>query len=486
VISHLKVCEEKLDAKLSEVPRIALSDIKVDSLIGKGSFSKVFKVQVRGRTCDDFDEVEKTSSHSREAAQEIVRRFSGGSNCSTKQHSKNFYALKCLNAKRMTSEGALVMATLDLSYEASILAELDHENIIRLEGVASEAFCNSFFDGKSGYYILLEMLKETLECRLQRWRTNFSRRFSSAGNAQKPTSTRLRRQQPSSTTAEILALLEYQNRVPDTILGVAKAMWYLHKRNILLRDLKPANIGFTKRGTVKIFDLGFARREDDCQAEELAGSYRYMSPEHMMGAKSSLSSDVYSFALVFFEVLTLEKPYNEIIAGSSGASPADSVRSDLRRKLSLKCDGGEEWRHSVEDIPCSKTRQLIRRCWSPDPGDRPDFEHICVKVEEICHDWSILCCQDHEEHEVAPTSKHERKSASPLSRRLSRTFSGSHLLAKRRGSAPAILFPRRGSVKGSGSTSPGRRFTRVFVSEDGTGRTSSIQSREESFCSIQE
>jgi serine/threonine protein kinase len=247
-------------------------------------------------------------------------------------------------------------------------------------------------------------------------------------------------------------MMEYHNRVPDTMLGVASGLQYLHSKKILLRDLKPSNIGFSKRGTVKIFDLGFARHEEDCQDGELCGSYRYMAPELYEGGMSTFSCDVYSFSLILFEVLTLEKPYNDIITkSSSSASSAEDVRHHLRRQISLKCDGGSEWRHSVDEVFCAKTRELIQNCWNPNPDLRPDFESIYDKLEDACNDMLFLNREEDHKFEAAMSEDHNskqqrRNSASPLSQKFTRTLSSTCSgFLKRRNSLPSHNFQRQGS-----------------------------------------
>jgi serine/threonine protein kinase len=88
------------------------------------------------------------------------------------------------------------------------------------------------------------------------------------------------------------------------MIGVCDALKYLHKNNIIYRDLKPANVGFDDSGVVKMFDFGLARHMDDCE-RAIAGSLRYMAPETMLGEGSDAKSDVYSFGILLYEVVTL-------------------------------------------------------------------------------------------------------------------------------------------------------------------------------------
>jgi serine/threonine-protein kinase len=65
-------------------------------------------------------------------------------------------------------------------------------------------------------------------------------------------------------------------------------MKYLHSQNIILRDLKPTNVGFDiKDDAVKLFDFGLACHGGECNPGEIVGSLRYMSPESMQGKQYS-------------------------------------------------------------------------------------------------------------------------------------------------------------------------------------------------------
>ena len=95
------------------------------------------------------------------------------------------------------------------------------------------------------------------------------------------------------------------------LLGIVSAMKYLHGKGVLFRDLKPANIGFTRKGTAQLFDFGLARHIENCPENELAGTPRYLASELLescAGYTYSLGSDIYSFGVLSFEVCTLARP----------------------------------------------------------------------------------------------------------------------------------------------------------------------------------
>jgi serine/threonine-protein kinase len=116
------------------------------------------------------------------------------------------------------------------------------------------------------------------------------------------------------TTLEKLAA---QTRVPiDHILDYATqvlaALSYAHGRGVTHRDIKPANIMITTHGLVKLMDFGIAKSTDDMQLTRpgtTMGSVYYMSPEQVRGDTVDARSDLYSFGVTLYEMLTGRKPF---------------------------------------------------------------------------------------------------------------------------------------------------------------------------------
>lgn len=86
------------------------------------------------------------------------------------------------------------------------------------------------------------------------------------------------------------------------------ALEYSHEHGVVHRDIKPANIILLKNGTVKVADFGVARIESSTltQVGTVLGSPSYMSPEQFMGQTVDGRSDLYSAAVVLYELLTGE------------------------------------------------------------------------------------------------------------------------------------------------------------------------------------
>jgi serine/threonine-protein kinase len=136
------------------------------------------------------------------------------------------------------------------------------------------------------------------------------------------------------------------------LLDVAKAVAYAHSKLIVHRDLKPANMLVTATGAVRLLDFGIAKliEGDTFQASNethFAGRLLtpdYASPEQIRGETIGTAADIYSLAVVTYELLTGTRPYRlkrqsaaqleEAIAKVDPQSASDAVQDKtLKRQL---------------------------------------------------------------------------------------------------------------------------------------------------------
>lgn len=93
--------------------------------------------------------------------------------------------------------------------------------------------------------------------------------------------------------------------------AVCNALAAAHEKGVVHRDVKPANIMLLGDNTVKVADFGIARVSDSKLTQEgvMVGTPQYMSPEQFSGLKADGRSDLFSAAVIVYEMLTGEHPF---------------------------------------------------------------------------------------------------------------------------------------------------------------------------------
>jgi predicted Ser/Thr protein kinase/tetratricopeptide (TPR) repeat protein len=119
------------------------------------------------------------------------------------------------------------------------------------------------------------------------------------------------------TGADLGTLLEKGEQISftqklDYAIQICRGLSFSHSHGIVHRDIKPANIRIAGRGKVKIMDFGIAKPESSSltRTGAIIGTPFYMSPEQIQGRKIDTRSDIFSFGVLFFELLTGKKPFS--------------------------------------------------------------------------------------------------------------------------------------------------------------------------------
>lgn len=122
---------------------------------------------------------------------------------------------------------------------------------------------------------------------------------------------------------------------------ISEALAYAHKKGVLHRDVRPANVLISNDGIIKVADLGTSRYLlESPWASTRIGSPPYMAPEHFQG-KATFQSDIYSMGILMYESLTGRLPfYNKDprqlarIVGEGGAAPVHELNHDVPEDMS--------------------------------------------------------------------------------------------------------------------------------------------------------
>uniref|UniRef100_A0A674GT12 Tyrosine-protein kinase receptor n=1 Tax=Taeniopygia guttata TaxID=59729 RepID=A0A674GT12_TAEGU len=164
----------------------------------------------------------------------------------------------------------------------------------------------------------------------------------------------------------------------DICLDVCKGCVYLEKMHFIHRDLAARNCLVSEKEyecssrVVKIGDFGLARDvyKNDYYRKRGEGllPVRWMAPESLIDGVFTSHSDVWAFGILVWETLTLgQQPY----PGFSNTEVLHHVRSGGRLESPNNCP----------DDLCD----LMTRCWSQEPHNRPTFSYIHDKLQEIRH-----------------------------------------------------------------------------------------------------
>jgi serine/threonine protein kinase len=162
----------------------------------------------------------------------------------------------------------------------------------------------------------------------------------------------------------------------DTALG----MQWLHSSQpqIIHRDLKPGNLLYDEHWNVKVCDFGLAAVKERGQKIQDQGSIPgtpiWMAPEVMMGRQLDEKSDVYSYGIVLWEILTGQEPFLEY----------KSFRV-FKRAICL-----ENIRPPIPDWVPAPLSNLMKSCWQKDPGGRPGFDEIARLLDSAAVEDIVL------------------------------------------------------------------------------------------------
>lgn len=190
----------------------------------------------------------------------------------------------------------------------------------------------------------------------------------------------------------------------NSAYDIAAGMRTIHEHGILQRDLKSKNCLLSENLVVKVADFGLARYKDKSHGEyTFVGTPFWAAPEVIRHEQYDDKADVYSYAVVLWELVERKDPYGELnafqvpyLVANEGLRPAD-----FTNPAPLGLD------------------TLMRQCWDADPEQRPEF----AEIAETLLKW--MKPQSEQEAELSISSHIQREKDTANANELHR-FAASH------------------------------------------------------------
>lgn len=183
----------------------------------------------------------------------------------------------------------------------------------------------------------------------------------------------------------------------DEVIRIAmmtlRGIEHAHDRGIIHRDIKPQNILLDTNGRVKITDFGIAKALSETRMTEtnqVIGSVQYISPEQAKGQNTDERTDIYSFGVMLFELLTGRLPYE-----------AETAVSVALKHISEPFPNISEYR----DIPVG-LKNIIMKCTEKEPVNRyrhaDDVLSALVYYKDISEPYEPVKKEEQEKTMVTP------------------------------------------------------------------------------------
>jgi len=323
----------KQNCKLYSLPRFSQTDVTVGPLVARGGFSNVH----------------------------VIESFNKKSELNEDGNDARNFVVKHLKPKLALNTKKLVVGAKDLVMEAHIMSALNHPNVLKLRGWSLSGVASFTMTGRAdGFFIVLDRLHISLPKKISQWKDEAKRKGINSFN-------KLNRCQDT--------LRLCLDRI-ETAVDISSAFSYLHSKGIIHRDLKPGNVGYDRKGNLKIFDFGLAVEVPSSGVEDQVyelsgntGTARYMAPEVIRKEPYNFKADVFSFSVLLWELMALTKPYE----GLSGPQVKECV-SFFGDRLNIPWS----WPKAI--------KQVVKQGWAKRLYERPSMAEANVILSKVRDD----------------------------------------------------------------------------------------------------
>src|SRR6266540_3135313 len=141
---------------------------------------------------------------------------------------------------------------------------------------------------------------------------------------------------------------------------------HLHNQKIIHRDFHSGNTLYENEWDVVISDLGISKSSIDNDNDEIYGVISYMAPEILQGKEYTMASDIYSFGMIMWELIT-------------GRMPFWNQNNDIELLIKI-C---KNFRPPIIKNTPRYYIELMQECWDSDPNKRPTALNIYERLINI-------------------------------------------------------------------------------------------------------
>ncbi|GAX25650.1 hypothetical protein FisN_15Lh018 [Fistulifera solaris] len=286
------------------------------------------------------------------------RLATGGFGCILQVHastlsSSNKYVMKTLiPMSRAASDAKLISAAHQLAKERYFLSNLSHPNIISMYAMSKGGLSVIQETRRlDSYFIIEEYMPILLVDQIQIWRQKQSHHRQYRWNFKK-------KMNPQVFLEQITCAVQ-----------IASALHYLHQERVIFRDVKSANIGISAQRQAKLFDFGLAvQLPKDADLDALqpslggsrVGTIRMMATEVLRKQPYNVKADVFSFALLLWEMIILDQRPPEGGCGVYGSRPFLP----------------SHWPFTL--------KRILERAWADDfQNERPHMSEVLVFLQDL-------------------------------------------------------------------------------------------------------